>query len=147
MSAQVLRFAIVLTRAWLRVYTSHAPRVVAHARCGEIESDLWEMLHDLELGSDSRRAWIACSRLCRGIPDDLAWAGEHLPMDEQLLVRRILALTAATVMVVALWTAPAWLNGRREVDSCAAASPAPATTADLRYQVMRCAGAFFLSSR
>ena len=69
-------------------------------------------------------------------------------MDEQLLLRRILALTAATVMVVALWTAPAWwLNGRREVDSRAAASPAPATTADLRYEVMRCAGAFFLSSR
>jgi hypothetical protein len=148
MSARLLACVIVLTRAWVLMHTCHAPRVDAEARSAEIESDVWEMLHDPDLGSPARRIRIAASRLCLGIPEDLAWACEHLPPREQLLLRRVLAVTAATVMVLTLLAAPTWLfNGRREVVACAATAPSPSTTADLRYEVIRCAGAFFLSAR
>ncbi|HUE90277.1 MAG TPA: hypothetical protein VMO26_29695 [Vicinamibacterales bacterium] len=148
MTRHVLAIVIALTRGWLRVYTWHAPRHLAEARSAEIESDIWEMQHDAGLGPDWRRGWMATARLIEGMPDDIAWRFENLAPEQETIVRRLFALTAATVVVLSLWAVPSWLiNGRREVAHCAAAAPHPQTTADLRLDVMRCAGAFFSSAR
>jgi hypothetical protein len=138
--------AVGLTRAWVRLYTCHAPAHIAAARRAEIESDLWEMQHDADLPS-GRRGAMAAARLLAGIPDDLAWCFDNAPAEEQLLLRRAFALTVATVLVVSLWTVPSLLfSGRQEVADCAA-SATPQTNADFRLEAMRCAGAFFSSAR
>jgi hypothetical protein len=139
---------IALTRGWLAVYTSHAPRPLAESRRAEIESDLWEMAHDAELAPGLQRGWIALTRLLAGIPDDLAWRLDNAAVGEQLFVRRVCAFTAATLLVLSLWTVPSWFfSGRQEVATCAATAPHPQTNADFRLEVMRCAGAFFSPGR
>ena len=52
------------------------------------------------------------------------------------------------MVVLSLWALPSlFVNGRREVASCAATAPLLQTDADLRLEIMRCAGAFFVSRR
>jgi hypothetical protein len=148
MSARLLEAVIALTRAWLRVYTRRVPADVAAVRSAEIESDTWEMQHDPHMAAGLRRVWIAAERLLRGIPDDLAWHLENAALEEQLVVRRVFALTAATALVLSLWAVPSWfVKGRREVDSCAATATGLNSTAAMRHEVMRCAGAFFAARR
>ena len=148
MSARLLGVVIAVTHAWLRLYTRRVPADVAAARCAEIESDTWEMQHDPHMAPGLRRVWIAAERLLRGIPDDLAWHLENAAIEEQLVVRRVFALTAATVLVLSLLAVPSFfLKGRREVDSCAAQTAELNSTAALRHEVIRCAGAFFAASR
>jgi hypothetical protein len=144
----ILSVVIGLTRSWLRRYTRHVPQPLAEARRLEIESDIWDMQHDDDLRSNWRRSWIAAVRLFNGMPDDIAWQFEHAPPDQQMLVRRLFAVTAAALMVLSLWAVPSWFfDGRREVAHCAATIAAPHTDSDLRLDVMRCAGAFFSSAR
>jgi hypothetical protein len=139
-----LSFALTLTRGWIGIYTWGTARDVAEDRRRELESDFWEMEHDAELGPPLARAWLATWRLFAGIPDDLAWRLESGAPEEQAVVRRVVAITAATLLVLSLWTVPSmFVKGRREVAECAATAPAPQTQTDLRWEVMRCAGAFF----
>jgi hypothetical protein len=148
MTARTAAAVLALTRAWLRVYTCGAQPRLARARRTEIESDLWEMQHDADLGPPLRYACIALTRLITGIPDDIAWRFDCAAEDEQMIVRRVFAFTAATLLVVSLWMVPSlFLNGQKEIAACAAAAPQPQTNADLRLQVMRCAGAFFSPAR
>ena len=63
MSAPV---AITLTRWWTRFYTLGLPGEVREARCAEIESDLWESLHDPEVTHPQ-----ILPRLAGSIADDL----------------------------------------------------------------------------
>lgn len=146
MTGAALFLVLAMTRAWVRVYTGHAARERAEARRTEIESDVWEMGQDPDLGSPARRARVAAVRLINGVPDDIAWAFDHLDTGQQMLVRRVLAVAAATLMVLSLWAVPsAFVNGRREVVQCAATAPRPESATDFRLEIIRCAGAFFRS--
>ena len=144
MTAGVLKATVALTRAWLRLYTNGLPADVALARRTEVECDLWEMQQDPEL--QGRLPFVAATRLLAGMPDDLAWRTDHAPLAEQVLTRRLTALMAAAAIVISLWTAPIFLlKGKRELVSCAGSAATPTTTAALRHDVIRCAGAFFAS--
>ena len=77
MSDFALRLAIAATCAWTKFYTWGLPFEARTARCEEIESDLWESVHDA--GSDRRLLPLQIvSRLLIGIPDDLGWRTEHV---------------------------------------------------------------------
>jgi len=97
-----LRAADALVRIWVRLYTWRLPLVLRERRRAEIESDLWESLHDDEARSDLAQAVHIVLRLAAGIPDDLFWRFEQ-PREEKRLSRRAVAAVgfAATAMVVA----------------------------------------------
>ena len=119
--------------------------MVAAARRAEIDSDLWEMQQDEALAGLAGVS-LALKRLLAGLADDLAWRLEQVGDEEQLLVRRVVALVAASVVVLGLWSIPALLaRGRDGVKACASTVPAPETTAELRLELVRCAGEFFRS--
>ena len=69
-----------LVRSWTRVYTFGLTAEIREARRAEIESDLWEHAHDLELGGDASSPFCALHELIRllaGVPDDLLWRIEQ----------------------------------------------------------------------
>jgi hypothetical protein len=133
-------------RLWLRVYTWRLPSAAASARRAEIESDVWEMQHDRALGRHVL-AFAIVMRMMKGAGDDLAWRIEQFDARELFVLRRTIAVGAATALVLALWTIPGLLTeGRDQVMACADATPTPQTTPELRLEVVRCAGAFFVSS-
>jgi hypothetical protein len=137
--------AVGLTRLWTRLYTWRVPPVAATARRAEIDSDLWEMQQDEAIGGVAA-VLVVLHRLAAGVADDLAWRVEQVADDEQLLVRRVVALVAACVVVLGLWSIPALMaRGRDGVRECASAAPAPETTPELRLELVRCAGEFFRS--
>lgn len=129
-----------LLLGWVRVYTAGLSPDAAKARREEIESDLWEMQHD----PNRAGGWIALRRMHAGVPDDIAWRIDVAPLHQQLLTRRFIAITAATIVVMGLWATPAFLlKGRREMMACADTALEPRDTATLRHEVLRCAGTFF----
>lgn len=138
--------AVALTRAWTELYTGQLPPDVGDARRREIDGDLWDMQHDPGAAHGARGAWLVIARLVAGMLDDVAWRMEQGPLAEQLIVRRVVAVTAATAIVIALWSVPVLVaSGRSQVKDCAQSAPAPQTAADYRLEVVRCAGAFFTS--
>lgn len=69
-----------LVRNWARVYTFGLPSEIRKERRAEIESDLWEHIHDSELGRDAASPFCtlhALTRLLAGVPDDLLWRIEQ----------------------------------------------------------------------
>jgi hypothetical protein len=92
MSASV---ASAVTRWWTRVYTIGLRAELREARLAEIESDLWESMHD----PDVERPQIL-PRLAGGLLDDVCWRANHLA-DES----RIMWLTIATgcLLLAAMW--------------------------------------------
>ena len=69
-----------LVRNWARVYTLGLPSEIREARRAEIESDLWEHIHDSDLGRDAPSPYCASHALIRllaGVPDDLLWRIEQ----------------------------------------------------------------------
>jgi hypothetical protein len=148
MSVRLAAAVVTLTHWWVQAYTNYAPPDLARARRSEVESDVWEMQNDAELAGSFQFARMAIWRLMTGVPDDLAWCFDVLAFEEQLLIRRLVALTVASVMVLSLWALPSFfVNGRKEVAKCAATTPQIQTDADLRFELMRCAGAFFFAAR
>ena len=144
MSARLLTTILAMTRAWLRLYTSGLPADVAIARRAEIDSDLWEMEHDADAAGTWQHPMVALQRLTAGMADDVGWRLEVAPPGEQVLARRVMALAAASVIVVSLWSLSSLLiKGRRELVACVETADAPTSTAALRHDVIRCAGAFF----
>lgn len=136
----MMPLALSVTRTWLRVYTLGLDPEIARGRREEIESDLWEMQHDAAQRSPLR----IVQRLLGGIADDIGWRMDVAPADEQLLTRRMIALAAATIAVTILWGVPTFLlKGRREMTVCAETARQPRDTAELRHEVLRCAGTFF----
>jgi hypothetical protein len=136
--------AVAVLRSWTRIYTWGLRHDVADERRAEVESDLWEMQRDPAFDSGRAVAIAVVIRTLAGAADDLAWRIEHVDLRHQLLLRRAVALAAAAVVVLALWTIPALMTrGRTQVIECASGAPAPQTNAELRLQVVRCAGAFF----
>src|SRR3954464_13253645 len=91
--------ASAVTRWWTRVYTIGLRAEVREARLAEIESDLWESMHD----PDVERPQIL-PRLAGGLLDDVCWRANHLA-DES----RMMWLTIATgcLLLAAMWE---WLG-------------------------------------
>jgi hypothetical protein len=139
-NAFLMRAAIALTRAWVRVYTSRLPSDVAEMRRTEIDSDIWEMQHDSDLRPGLPTTTMALVRLIGGMPDDIAWHVENASTEEQMRTRLTVALTAATVLVLSLWSVPSF-NRPLEAAPCAAALPQVA--ASLQLEVIKCVGSFF----
>jgi len=144
----LLRFAVGLVRLWCRVYTWDMSPPLATSRRAEIESDLWELQHDPEEEQGSRAGLRIVGRLLMGVGDDVAWRLESAMDGEDPLMRRAVAFTAAaTILIVALWTLPAWSGSqsvrRTPVTDCADETTPSQMTPDLRLRVMQCAGAFF----
>ena len=86
---------VALTRWWTRVYTLGLPGDVREARCAEIESDLWESLHDPE----AVHAQIL-PRLAGGIVDDVCWRAMHVPAESRTTW---LTTTAMLLLAAAMW--------------------------------------------
>jgi len=87
----------LIVRAWTSLYTFALPFEIRERRRAEIESDLWESLHDPEARSHAI-VW----RLLRGLPSDLLWRLEMTPGPEQ--ARAAVGLIgAAIVLAVAVW--------------------------------------------
>jgi hypothetical protein len=97
------RLAVMVVRAWTRAYTKGMDADVRRRRCAEIESDIWESLHDPE-NTDATGAHILV-RFARGAPADLSWRLEHTLTGGQLMWRKLALLCIATATVMAiLWS-------------------------------------------
>jgi hypothetical protein len=144
MTVSAAALVVALIRGWTRCYTWRVPDASAVERRAEIESDLWESLHDRVAESTWRISCALLSRLVAGLADDVAWRLEMLDGETAFRTRRAVAMTVSIVLVAATLAVPARLaHGRIELDACAAAAPAADSTAAYRLQVMTCAGAFF----
>jgi hypothetical protein len=137
-----------MTRAWTRVYTVGLSHADAERRRNEIDSDLWELTHDPDGDRGVSSAAQIAMRLATGIVDDLRWRLDRMQFPETPAARRV----AATVVAFALAGAVMWLTPlsspvRGQVGACAEGLQPASTRADLRAQVIRCAGAFFAAPR
>ncbi len=87
MKALGAKAASGLARWWVRLYTLGVDRATADARRAELESDLWEGLHDDDRSATSgSRSMEILDRLVRGLRADLTWCFE-----ERRVARRISA--------------------------------------------------------
>src|SRR5436190_2298052 len=101
-----LASAILVVRAWTRLYTSGMAPEIRDARRAEIDSDLWEF-HE-----DARRRGAAPSviavhmllRLVLGVRNDLFWRAEHAHVAPRIF-REALWATAAASIVFVWWLA------------------------------------------
>jgi len=100
--ARATAFAAAAVRLWTRLYTSGLPVAVRTARRAEIESDLWEFVHDPDCDDGWHRSVHILLRLMRGVADDLRW---RLTLDRMTAtaVRVGAALTAALLVFIAWW--------------------------------------------
>ena len=100
--ARATAFAAAAVRLWTRLYTSGLPVDVRTARRAEIESDLWEFVHDPDCDDGWHRSVHILLRLMRGVADDLRW---RLTLDRMTAtaVRVGAALTAALLVFIAWW--------------------------------------------
>lgn len=96
MTSRRARFAVGLTRTWVRFYTRDLPPEIAAQRQAEIESDLWEQLHDSDRPA---RAFEVVARLVAGIPDDLRWKEEQVEPGE---LKKAIVVTLGATAVAAL---------------------------------------------
>jgi hypothetical protein len=122
MRQRFLEFAVGLVRLWTRAYTTGMRADVRRRRCAEIESDIWESLHDLENPGASGIHIVV--RFARGMPADVLWRLEHAVVGGQRMWRKLafLCIAAATVMAM-LWS----FSPRSELQSLPKlpASPTP----------------------
>lgn len=96
MSAFLVSIATLLTRGWTRAYTAGLPSDDRRARLDEIESDLWESWHDLDV--DNRRLALQIAvRLLTGMPHDLAWRFNRLTLGVPRLSAGALVATLASL--------------------------------------------------
>jgi hypothetical protein len=100
--ARATAIAAAAVRLWTRLYTSGLPVDVRNARRAEIESDLWEFVHDPDGDDGLHRPVHILLRLMRGVADDLRW---RLTLDRvtAAAVRVGAALTAALLVFIAWW--------------------------------------------
>jgi hypothetical protein len=98
MKRWMVRLAVRLVRSWTRAYTIGLGTEVRQRRCAEIESDIWESLHDQR---DDTRLHILI-RCCRGIPADIVWrlemAGGGRPVWKVLTFLCITAVAAIAIV-------------------------------------------------
>ena len=103
MKRSLLAFTVVLVGSWTRAYTRGMHADLRRRRCAEIESDLWESLHDPD-GTDATAMHLFL-RFVRGMPADLAWRLEQAIIGDELMWRKLalLCIAAGTVMAL-LWS-------------------------------------------
>jgi hypothetical protein len=99
MITMALRAAIAIVRAWTRLYTFGLPPTVRMARRGEIDSDVWESVHDA--GGDPGLALHVIARLVIGIPDDLTWRTEQ--SSARAARRWAVGLAFGAIAMLSLW--------------------------------------------
>ena len=87
--------AMAITRWWTRVYTFGLPPELRAIRRAEIESDLWESLHDPE--NDHPQI---LPRLAGGVVDDVCWRANYLA-DESRMVW--LTIATGALLLAAMW--------------------------------------------
>jgi hypothetical protein len=91
--------AMSAVRAWTRLYTWNLPEALRHSRRDEIESDLWESVHDARPGDAvALQIW---GRLLGGMVDDLRWRSDQVATMLPLALR--FAITIALVAILGLW--------------------------------------------
>jgi hypothetical protein len=90
------KIGIALVTAWVRFYTRDLPSPIAAQRQAEIESDLWEQLHDPDRHTPTHEIVV---RLLAGIPDDLRWKEEQMEPGE---IRKAIFVTLGATAVAAL---------------------------------------------
>jgi hypothetical protein len=96
-----LRLALILVRAWTRVYTTGLPGDLRQRRIAEIESDLWEQTQD---AIDPAVDWFAIiGRLLRGMPDDLGWRIAGLGVDLDAARWALATILAFTILTSSIW--------------------------------------------
>ena len=101
--ARATAFAAATVRLWTRVDTSRPAGRCPHCTPGpEIQSDLWEFVHDPDCDDGWHRSVHILLRLMRGVADDLRW---RLTLDwmTATAVRVGAALTAALLVFIAWW--------------------------------------------
>ena len=144
MTTLPLTVVVAIIRGWTRCYTWRASEPAVTERRREIDSDLWESLHDRANDSAGAVARALLRRLVAGLADDVAWRLEQLDGESAFRMRRVVAVAASMVLVAATVALPARLaRGRVDLETCAGSAPTVESTADYRLQVMTCAGAFF----
>ena len=72
MSHRPVRIAAAVVRGWTQLYTSGLPASARDARRDEIDSDLWESVHD-PAGDRDTLALHIWARLLGGMFDDVRW--------------------------------------------------------------------------
>lgn len=146
-----LRVAVALVRTWTRAYTRGLSSMHADARLAEMESDLWELQRDADRG----RVWAPSAqvfgRLVLGAADDVCWRLEQVSIADSVQLRRTVACVAAALSMIGMFWMGAGLlandsgfGGRAAAADCVQSAVARETNADLRLQVISCAGAYFL---
>jgi hypothetical protein len=143
----LLRLAASAVRHWTRLYTVGASPALRARRLAEIESDLWEFQRDAIRRRGIGPALQVLARLVAGVGDDLSWRIEEIEFAASGSLRLSVAVTTTTAVVVLLmWMIPTlgvrW-GGGQQVAACAAETAPAESTAELRLQVISCAGAFF----
>jgi len=114
--------AIALVRLWTRVFTLGMSGNAREWRRREIESDLWEQLHDRPPSAGQ-----LIGRLLRGVPADVIWR-----IEEETMRSKTLVVVGASVGVV-LGASAVWLYDTMRVDTLPTPPPvmvevgAPAT--------------------
>ena len=100
MSQWMSRLAVILVRSWTCLYTAGMRAETRRRRCAEVESDVWESLHDPNVAR--ARGIHLFVRLTRGMPADVLWRLEHLH-EGDLMWRKyaLIGLAAAAVTTVA----------------------------------------------
>lgn len=103
MRGRLPSLAARVVRAWTRAYTRGVHAEVRRRRCAEIESDIWESLHDPD-NTDAIGTHILI-RFVRGVPADLSWRLEHARTGGHLMWRKLalLCIAAATVTAI-VWS-------------------------------------------
>jgi hypothetical protein len=99
----LLTCAVMLVRAWTRAYTAGMDAEICRRRSGEIESDLWESLHDPE--NTGAAGMHILARIVRGMPADLSWRLEYSMAGGGLMWRKLaLAGMAAFAALTVFWS-------------------------------------------
>jgi hypothetical protein len=94
------QLAIALVRSWTRAYTTGMHAELRRRRCAEVESDIWEALHDQEYTSGS--GFHIMARFAQGIPADVLWRLEHGAAGGQRMWKKVVFLGIATAAVIAM---------------------------------------------
>ena len=96
---RVIAFLIACVRHWTRIYTWRLPPAIRDARREQIDSDLWEGAHDVEL-TQRELVMQMVTRLARGIPDDLAWRLTQVVVSRSATLRTLTAVAVVSLLLV-----------------------------------------------
>ena len=94
--------ANTIVRTWTSLYTARLPEAARDDRRAEIESDLWELAHDVDDPHALTPAFLVLTRLVRGVPDDLQWRASHVTICAGPM-RAAITIATATIAVLAVW--------------------------------------------